>query len=385
MKKVEHPVICLCWVLFIALISGCTEPSSPPQGPDVVSTFKMGKNYFDKAMYDEAIAEFNKVLDIVPSHVDALLYRGESLLNKKQYDKAVDDFNSAVELAPDNAEAYGNRGIAYNAVGQKKQALADYSRAIDINPEYFAAYANRGNLFLNSRLYDNAVSDYTKVIELNPSYAQAYNNRGSAYKAKRAYKEAVADYSKAVELSPGFAVAYINRGNLFRDAGQYDRALADYDRAVSIDKGNAETLQEQANSFFQKGVALIKKGDAKGIKMIERAAFLQSTNPVYRLNYGSALALLAKSMNAKGKEGTKEAIINAYRKAAAEWEIALLLFDRQGNNRKDYVKCLFQLADLYEFVFKRTDKAAALYKKILQIQPGHSLSEKALKRLRTGK
>jgi tetratricopeptide (TPR) repeat protein len=113
--------------------------------------------------------------------------------------------------------------------------------------------------------------------------------------------------------------------------------------------------------------------------MVERAAFLQSTNPDYHLNYGSVLALLAKSMKKKGSEN--EAVINAYRKAVAEWEVASLLYDRGGSNNANYAKCLFQLADAYEFIFRQIDKAAILYKKVLQIQPGHSLSAKALKRL----
>ena len=379
MGKNECSFVCLCCVLAIAVFAGCAEPGPQSPGPDAASIYTQGKSYYDESRYDDAISEFNKTLEMAPSHVDALLYRGTSFFNKKLYDEAIKDYNMVAEFAPGNAEAYGNRGNAYNAKGQKKQALTDYNKALDINPGYFAVYINRGNLFLNGRLYDNAISDYSKAIELNPAYSPAYNNRGNAYIAKGKYNEAVADYTKAIESNPGFATAYMNRGNVFKDAGRYGQAVADYDKAMSIDKDNAENLKNQADAYFKKGISLIKQGDVNGVKMVERAVYLQSTNPVYHLNYGSVLALLAKNMKKKGS--ADEAVINAYRKAVAEWEIASLLYSRKGDSSANYVKCLFQLADAYEFVFRNTGKAVKSYQKALQIQPDHSLSKKALERL----
>jgi len=51
-------------------------------------------------------------------------------------DEALAEFNRAIELDPSDASYYAARGQAYQAMGRNEEALADYDRAVELDPSY---------------------------------------------------------------------------------------------------------------------------------------------------------------------------------------------------------------------------------------------------------
>ena len=54
----------------------------------------------------------------------------------KQHKEAIADYDKAIELNPKDAQAYNNRGVAKKMLKQYKEAIADYDKAIELNPKY---------------------------------------------------------------------------------------------------------------------------------------------------------------------------------------------------------------------------------------------------------
>ena len=77
---------------------------------------------------------------------DAKFYvdRGIAYGEKGEYDQAIADFNRALEVDPKSASAYYNRGIGYWRKGQRDLAISDYTKALGINPKDADAYYYRG-------------------------------------------------------------------------------------------------------------------------------------------------------------------------------------------------------------------------------------------------
>ena len=55
-------------------------------------------------------------------------------LKLKQYKEAIADFDKAIELNPEDSAAYNNRGNAKDEFKQHKEAIVDYDKAIELNP-----------------------------------------------------------------------------------------------------------------------------------------------------------------------------------------------------------------------------------------------------------
>jgi Tfp pilus assembly protein PilF len=78
--------------------------------------------------------------------------RGIAYGEKGQYDQAIADFNKAIEINPRYDKAYNNRGIVYRLKGQYDQAISDFNKAIEINPMDAQAYNNLAWLFATAKV-----------------------------------------------------------------------------------------------------------------------------------------------------------------------------------------------------------------------------------------
>ena len=191
-----------------------TENASGQENADTY--FSKGLAYIDKKMWDEAIVEFNREIQIEPNKASAYDNRGEAYYGKGQYDQAISDFNKAIEKDPGFAEAYYNRGSAYHKRGQLDWAMTDYNKAIELDPNFAPPYNNRGTIYHERGQLDRAILNYNKAIELDPNDARVYNNRGNVYYKIRQYDRAISDYNKALELDPNYAPAYENLRDAIR-------------------------------------------------------------------------------------------------------------------------------------------------------------------------
>ena len=104
------------------------------------------------------------------------LTKGNEYFDKGMYDKAIEEFNKAIEINPNDANAYNNRGFAYGMIGNLDQAIEDYNKAIEINPKLAEAYHDRGVAYFGKKEYDKAWQDVHMAeslgYEINPIFLE---------------------------------------------------------------------------------------------------------------------------------------------------------------------------------------------------------------------
>jgi tetratricopeptide (TPR) repeat protein len=216
--------------------------------------FNRGLEYYNNGDFDQAISEYNKVIQLVPNNSNPYYNRGLAYAGKGDLDPAISDYDKAIQLNPDFIEAYINRGNAYNDKGDLDQAISDFDQAIHLNPDFAMAYYNRGNAYRDMGDLDHAISDFDQFIQINPNSAEGYNNRGRVYKNKGELDHAISDYDHAIQLNPDYAVAYYNRGNAYREKGELDHAISDFDQAIQLNPNLAD-------AYFNRGATYAEKGD----------------------------------------------------------------------------------------------------------------------------
>jgi len=221
----------------------------------ITTTVTFGKVSVEKTqVYDSAIADFTRAIQLSPNNAIAYFERGEAILNGKgDHDKAIADYNQALRINPNYAIAYNGRGNAYYNKKDYDLAITDFNQAIRINPNYVNAYNNRGSVYYSKKDYDLAIADFNQAIRLDPNFALAYYNRGNAYQYKRDYDLAIADYNQAISLDPNFANIYYARGNAYYVKKDWNRAIADYETALSLDPNNAEYKKWLENARKERG------------------------------------------------------------------------------------------------------------------------------------
>jgi tetratricopeptide (TPR) repeat protein len=90
------------------------------------------------------------------------------------YDQALDDHNRVIELEPASARAYYNRGNVDLAQEREREAFADYSRAIELDPTLVDAYVNVGIMFARREAWAEALPYLEQATALGDSHAAQY-------------------------------------------------------------------------------------------------------------------------------------------------------------------------------------------------------------------
>jgi tetratricopeptide (TPR) repeat protein len=97
--------------------------------------------------------------------------------------QAIADFNRAIEIDPADAWAIAQRGRTYRLTGRFDEALTDFNRAIEIDPADAWAITSRGQTYREMERYDEALTDFNRAIDLNPEYTWAIAERDATYRA----------------------------------------------------------------------------------------------------------------------------------------------------------------------------------------------------------
>ena len=193
----------------------------------------------------------------------------------KNSSEAIADFDKAIEINPGFAKAYYSRGLAKNYYHNHAGVIIDFARSTEIDSEFAEAYEKEGiAMGYNIKDFDGVISDFDKAIEIDPRFAEAYYSRGLAKnhrqiqigtvfvnKKRKAIEltttddnvelsinehlkdclGAISDFDKAIEIDPEYAEAYYCRGlakNYFMD---YLSAIKDFKEQLSNDSRNMDT------------------------------------------------------------------------------------------------------------------------------------------------
>lgn len=127
-------------------------------------------HYQNIQKYREALADYDRYIQLVPNNYSAYQNRGTAHERLKQFEEAIYDYNKVIELKPLDTIAYFNKGVVYDALDNPWQAIREYDRTIMIDPRLAKAYYNRGASYERIQNYDKAIEDYEKAMKLNPKY-----------------------------------------------------------------------------------------------------------------------------------------------------------------------------------------------------------------------
>jgi tetratricopeptide (TPR) repeat protein len=215
--------------------------------------YNLGACLIGKGQTNEAIAEFQKSLEINPYYKLTHNNLGNALLQKGEVDEAIAEFQKALEIDPNHDLTHNDLGNALLQKGEVDEAMAQYQRALEINSDYAEAHYNLGNALVQKGRLDEAIIQFQKALEINPSYAAACLNLGNALEQKGQVDEAMVQYQKALEVNPSFMGAYNNLGNALFNKGRVDEAIALYQKALEINPNDAEAHNNLGVALFRKG------------------------------------------------------------------------------------------------------------------------------------
>jgi len=131
--------------------------------------FGRGLMLASKGQYRKALKCFDKVLSIVPTHLDALNSRADCLALLGDHAHAIASYDKLLAARPGDLRARGNRAGALKSIGRLAEAVADYSTVLQVAPDYTEALFNRGNAYIDLGRPKDAIRDLRNALSLRPN------------------------------------------------------------------------------------------------------------------------------------------------------------------------------------------------------------------------
>ncbi len=263
------------------------------KGPDLAQAHvHRGAAFHDKALFDDAIKDYDTALGIAPASAAAHYERAQSKVSKSDLDGALADLNAALVSEPKMARALSERAYVWHRKNDTVKALVDAADALKLDPKSSTAY------YVRALVYDSrgdkalALAEFAKAIEIKPK-ALYYFQRGKSLAAKGDKVAAIADYKKTLELDSKYDAAAKLLAAMGADAAPAAKALAQ----------PAAKEQPAATPPIAQPVQVAKPVDTKPqpVAPAPAAAAPAARKPIMEMDYPDALAEIAKLLDQAAK------------------------------------------------------------------------------------
>lgn len=226
-------------------------------------------NYFQLELYDKALIDLKKALEIDEVNSDALVLKARVYEKQKKYEEVIKHSDYLISLSVELPAAYILKSYAnfyldrfdeaineaYNAllvddkntdmqdnfvIYSKKNftlGLAKISRLIKDSPLNHSFLAIRSQIFTAKKDFKNAIKDYNTILELNThsEISKYYSQRGKIYEEMGMHQMAIHDFTKSISFdTAGAAYDFGYRGDANRLMGNYSAAVKDFDQAIEL-------------------------------------------------------------------------------------------------------------------------------------------------------
>ena len=153
----------------------------------VATTFLLrGQAYRGTGQHSEAVADFQKAVDVDPKLYMAHYLMGTSYQGLNQHGKAIDAFSKAIALKGDNAGYFYARCISEITVNRMADATRDCRAASKLRPGDANMLATLGRLLEDQGQKEEAMQVYRAALAINPNQPEA--KEGLAFLEKPAAK-----------------------------------------------------------------------------------------------------------------------------------------------------------------------------------------------------
>lgn len=203
--------------------------------------------------YEDALAHFTRSTDLDPAHVDAQLVKGICLLHLKRPDEALEPFGKCLEKSPGLEAALLGKGVALQLAWEFEEAAEAYNQVLRKNPRCEEAAVNMIALGMQRKDYALVRQHAQLLLSRGVSAQAALEGLSAAAFAEGHYEEAARYYCSLVELHPRNYDYWFNLGVTYQRIGKLLDSAAAYQNAASMRPGSTSAHVNLAAVYQEMG------------------------------------------------------------------------------------------------------------------------------------
>ncbi|MGI0485748.1 tetratricopeptide repeat protein [Pantanalinema rosaneae CENA516] len=128
---------------------------------------EQGKALYFENRYEDAIACYDKAIQMEPENAKAWLSRGAILAKLQNYEAAIAAYDRTIQLKPDSSEAWFGRGTVLAKLQRWDEAIVAYDQAIQLKPDASLAWFGKARCQALQGQGDLSLTTLQQAIHLN--------------------------------------------------------------------------------------------------------------------------------------------------------------------------------------------------------------------------
>ena len=131
--------------------------------------------------YEEAIKNYNKVLELDKDFERAYVQRAYCKGKLEDYEGAIEDYKTGLSLNPNDPKTYYNLACIMYKMDYDTKDISYIQKAIELGEDEVFAYCIRGSIAYNIKEYQLAINDFTIAMDRDFCRDICYYNRAKCY------------------------------------------------------------------------------------------------------------------------------------------------------------------------------------------------------------
>lgn len=200
---------------------------------------------------DEALLNYEKVLQLDPLRANAWINKGKISFNHKNYVQAILDFRKAIKLEPNDVDTHFILAKTYFFTNNIPQAIQSYSRVTELQSGNFQAWYQLGLSYEKKENYNWATTAFIQCTILNPKFFDAWYHLGTDYYRLWNHLRALKSLNTALILNPTHTGVLKTIGKINYELKQYKLSLKYFTLYLQIHPDDAEVWAHQWNAYYE--------------------------------------------------------------------------------------------------------------------------------------
>jgi tetratricopeptide (TPR) repeat protein len=258
-----------------------------------------------------------------PETAELEFLRGLILYRQNKNSEALAAFDKTIQLDSDYVSAYYYRGQVFDRMERQDNAIASYQAVVAKDPGYAPAYYDMGVVYYNSGQYDKAVASYQESLKYDESNGLTHANLASAYRQLERYPEANGEYAMAESHGVKNPDLYSEWGYCLGKTKEWDKSTARLEEARTLSPTAIDNTNVGWGYYNAAQADKAAKNDAEATAKLQKSKMALTTATEQNPKLDAAYMNLGSTNNALGEYDAAVAALNTALSLHNDWVIAL--------------------------------------------------------------
>lgn len=231
----------------------------------------------DDRRYDDAIAMFDRALQLDPQNLNAGTERADALARAGRFDEAIQQAQTVLQQHPDRVEAHVELGVVLALNKQNLEAIPHLRQALTAGPDHPTTCQALATCLSRLQRFPEVIDVCREGLRVNPLNQHLQLAWASAAGAMGDFTNTATHARFALQLKPGWPDAALLLAGALVALGDVDQAIVQY-RAV------LESRPDDPNVNYLLGAALATAGNTAAAIEHYRKSLLAQPDKIEALN-----------------------------------------------------------------------------------------------------